>query len=392
MIGIGLSLPAAVKRIGGIALGVALAAGAGAQSDGALRRTHPELARLLNAFDVTQAAVYEAMAEINAAPSARQARMELRMELDMANSMDAMDHRAMGHGAMDMGVGMNMDGPYGELEAQARRELNGVVRGGHSDAAAAGAFRAGGVLPRFAADVIGYGRRFENRLLDIWAEPGPSVADKRAASARAVEDYLVEEPRLAVSAAPKSAELYLAHDHANGMKSAYPRLNGLLWTNQWLTLAALEAMILGQVDPQFAGRVPATLERYYGKLGSDTGMSMFPPPTEMPTAPAIAPQLYSQSPQAAVIIDNLNMLEAAAADILAYPDLDDRGGRIDAAAAEFASAAAGTDDEMGYLLSALRGGIFNQGGPAVGELGRSERNRSRAAMDMRHAMIMSSPN
>jgi len=48
-------------------------------------------------------------------------------------------------------------------------------------------------------------------------------------------------------------------------------------------------------------------------------------------------------------------------------------------------------DEMTYLLSALRGGIFNQGGPAIGDLGRSERNRSREAMDMIHTMIMSGP-
>jgi hypothetical protein len=43
------------------------------------------------------------------------------------------------------------------------------------------------------------------------------------------------------------------------------------------------------------------------------------------------------------------------------------------------------------LLFALRGGIYNQGGPAVGELMQSERNRAREAMDMQHNMIMSSP-
>ena len=58
--------------------------------------------------------------------------------------------------------------------------------------------------------------------------------------------------------------------------------------NQWLQLASLEAIIIGQVDPQFGGRVPLTMERYWNKVGSDTGMTMFPAPTEMPSAPAIS--------------------------------------------------------------------------------------------------------
>ena len=49
-------------------------------------------------------------------------------------------------------------------------------------------------------------------------------------------------------------------------------------------------------------------------------------------------------------------------------------------------------DDMSYLLSALRGGISNQGGPAIGELQGSERNRSREAMGMQHHMSMSGPN
>ncbi|HBY00056.1 MAG TPA: hypothetical protein DEG93_06825, partial [Gammaproteobacteria bacterium] len=125
---------------------------------------------------------------------------------------------------------------------------------------------------------------------------------------------------------------------------------------------------------------------------SDTGMTMFPPPSEMPSAPAIAPQLYSQAPQAAIIIDNLNMLEAALADIIAYPDVDDRETVIDEVAEWYISDELYLVDTMDYLLNALRGGIFNQGGPAIGELGQSERNRSRSAMEMQHSMIMTAPN
>ena len=63
--------------------------------------------------------------------------------------------------------------------------------------------------------------------------------------------------------------------------------------------------------------VPLTMERYWNKVGSDTGMTMFPAPTEMPSAPAISLN-YIKAPQAAIIIDNLNMLESALADVVAY--------------------------------------------------------------------------
>ena len=112
------------------------------------------------------------------------------------------------------------------------------------------------------------------------------------------------------------------------------------------------------------------MERYWNKVGSDTGMTMFPAPTEMPSAPAISPQLYSQAPQAAIIIDNLNMLESALADVVAYPNLQDRETVIDQVVAQYTSDDMHLAETMEYLLNALRGGIFNQGGPAIGDLSR----------------------
>jgi hypothetical protein len=105
-------------------------------------------------------------------------------------------------------------------------------------------------------------------------------------------------------------------------------------------------------------------------------------------AAAIAPDLYSQSAEATIILDNLNVLETIVADILSYPNLDNRAELIDSAVAKFTDPEAGNVTAEDYLLFALRGGIYNQGGPAVGELSQSERNRSRAAMDMQHAMVM----
>ena len=149
--------------------------------------------------------------------------------------------------------------------------------------------------------------------------------------------------------------------------------------------------MLESVDGNVRGGVATTLERFWNKMGSAGGMTMFPAPVELPMAPAIAPNLYSQSMEAAIILDNLNVLESIVTDILAYPNLDNRDELITVATADFTNKSENLTDSMNYLLFALRGGIYNQGGPAVGELMQSERNRSRSAMDMEHAMIMSQP-
>lgn len=374
----------------GLTLGAALSMGAMAQS-GSLEANYPDLARLFRAHDVAQAAIYDAMADINADSSTMAARMDAKMEIDMLNDMTMSDHMAMGHGGMEMHTDMNMAGPYGELEVQARVAAANLLRREHAAEDAAAAFENAESLPTHAWRVLSWGRQFERDLFDIYANTGPSMAQKREQVAALIERYQAEDARHAISLIPKNADLYLSHAQANSTKTAFPRLSGLLWTNQWLQLAALEAIVLGQLDSQFAGSVPTTLERYWNKVGSDAGMTMFPVPVELPSVPAIAPSVYSEIPEAAVIIDNLNMLEAAMADIIAYPDLDNRDELLEAVASEFTSAADNVSDEMNYLLSALRGGIFNQGGPAIGELSGSERNRSRSAMNMVHTMIMSSP-
>ncbi len=370
----------------GLALGALVSTSALAQS-GSLRGEYAELADLYNAFDVTQAGIYDAVADINSNPDSQEGNMELKMHLDMMAEMDHGGHG--GHGGMQME--MDMDGHFGELETDARIALGGTVRGSHSVSAASEAYGNSEALSVHASMVLAHGRAFERELWDIFANDSTSMYQKQMAVDAAIQDYLTSDPQHAVSISPKSAELYLDHPYADAFRMGYPKLSGLLYSNQWLQLASLEAIIIGQVDPQFAGRVPVTLERYWNKVGSDTGMTMFPAPSEMPSVPAISPQLYSQAPVAAVIVDNLNMLETALADIIAYPGLQDRESVIDEVVNQYTSDDMYVADTMDYLLNALRGGIFNQGGPAIGDLSRSERNRSRDAMNMNHTMIMSAP-
>jgi hypothetical protein len=378
------------KILTGLVVAIGLFTTTAFSQSGSVSNDYPELAELYNAFDVTQAQLLDAIAEINSDPSTLQARMNLRMELDMVANMSMQEMMAAGMGHGEMGD-MTMTGPYGELEVDARMAINDIVRGSHSTANAASAFENSTALTTHAARVLAYGREFENKVWDIFADTSTSIYEKRQNVTAAIEAYQTGDAQHAVTVTPKSAALYLDTEYSNGLKAGFPRLGALLWTNQWLQLASLEAIIIGQVDPQFAGNVGLTVERYWNKVGSDTGMTMFPVPSEMPSAPAISPQLYSQSPDAAVIIDNLNMLEAAIADIIAYPVVEDRESAINNAVAQFTAQEDYVTDTMDYLLSALRGGIFNQGGPAIGELDRSERNRSRSAMNMQHTMIMSVP-
>ena len=370
----------------GASLSILISSYANSQSGGLIDE-YPELANLYNAFDVTQAGIYDAIAAIGLDPASQDGRMELKMHLDM---MAEMDHG--GHGGHGGGMVMDMDGHFGQLETDARIELGETVRGMHSDSQSQEAFANSSVLTELASGVLAQGRSFERAVWDIFADDSTSIYQKQMAIDEAVQDYQSSNPRLAVSLSPKTADLYLDHIYADAFRMGYPKLSGLLYSNQWLQLASLEAIIIGQVDPQFGGQVPLTLERYWNKVGSDTGMTMFPAPTEMPSAPAISPQLYSQAPQASIIIDNLNMLESALADVIAYPNLQDRASVIDQVVAQYTSDDMYLADTMDYLLNALRGGIFNQGGPAIGDLSRSERNRSRDAMSMNHTMIMSSPN
>lgn len=360
-----------------------------AQSDETIRDAYPELAGLFSAFDVTQAAALDAIAEINADPETMDARMELAMHLEMMANMTMREMMAMGgHGAGEVAMSMDMENPYGEREKEVRVALLEQLRREHEPAEAAASFRNSASLNRHAAEIFERGRRFENSLFAIYVDD--SIGDKRAAVRDAVAEYMTDDMH-SVSSTPKNVSLLLTHPQAGALQTGFPLLGGFLWSNQWLQLAALEAVVLQTVDSNVSGGVDTVTERYWNKMGSAGGMTMFPAPVELPMAPAIAPNLYSQSAKAAVILDNLNVLETMVADIVAYPNLEDRAELIEALTTDFTNKTENLADSVNYLLFALRGGIYNQGGPAVGELMQSERNRSRSAMDMEHAMIMSQP-
>ena len=356
--------------------------GAFAQASDKIRIEYPALADLFNAFDITQAQTFEAIAAINAQPAYAATRVELREHMEMMKKMtmsEMMESGMMSHGSMPMGAASS---PYPDLEVEARIKLLAVMRAKHTDEEASKAYVDNTAINRHASVVLRRGRNFENKLFEIFIDDG--VIDKRVAVDAAIADYLSDD-RHSVSTFPTESKYLVDHDQATGFQTAFPRLSGLMWTEQWLQLASLEAVILETLDTQFAHGMDTVMERFWNKIGTDGGMSMFPAPSELPMAPAIAPDLYTLSPDAAIILDNLNILETVLADILSYPNEVDREAKMDVAVALFTNKEADDSNPLDYLLFALRGGIYNQGGPAVGDLTRSERNRSRDAMNMQHA-------
>ena len=375
--------------ISSIVLSSLISSGLSAQNTAVISEQYPEVADLFNAFDVTQAKALEEIAAINADPATQQVRNELQMNMNLRASMTMREMMASGmmthEAAMEMGMN---NGPHHDLEVAARMRLLEVMRGKHSNESAEAAFENSSAISRHTAEVFKRGRNFEEALFTIYIDD--EVDDKLAAVADAIESYLSDDQH-SVAIVPKESDYLLSHDQANGLKTAFPLLRGFMWTHQWLQLAALEAVILQGLDPQFNGGVDVALERFWNKIGSSGGMTMFPAPGELPMAPAIAPDLYSQSPEAAIILDNLNLLETVIADILAFPNAENRDKLMDQAITYFTGKDTNNAQSMDYLLFALRGGIYNQGGPAVGDLMQSERNRAREAMNMQHNMIMSSP-
>jgi len=381
-----------LNRIATLVLSLSISVFSISTSAQSLKETHeqyPELANLFNAFDVIQAGIFDEIAAINADPATRMARNQLEIHLvEMANmSMSEM----MAHGGHGGGMSMSMDmskGPFHKLEVESRIKLLEKMRATNSDKDAKTAFKKSSAIDRHTATVLKQGRDFEQRLFAIYIDD--SISDKQAAIASAIEDYLSDD-RHSVATEPKNSAYLLSHDQATGFKSAFPLFSAFLWTQQWLQLAALEAVILQDLDYQATDGVSVTLERFWNKVGSSGGMSMFPAPNELPMAPAIAPDLYSQSPEAAVILDNLNILETVIVDILSFPNAENWEELIEQAVSLFTSKDSDSADTQGYLLFALRGGIYNQGGPAVGELMKSERNKGREQMNMKHSMIMATP-
>ena len=344
-----------------------------------LGKAQPELAALIDAAYISQARMFAEIMAIDRSAASRDARNQFEQSLRMRADMSMAEMMAM----MKTHASMQMPGPYDESESRISREMMELLQTRHASAEVLDAYADSRLLEP-VVQVIRLGRRLESQIYEILADN--SISDKRAALDDAVQTYL--SAGFSVPVRPKPASLLLDHPYAGAFAAGYPKLSSVLWSTKWLQLATIEALILQEQDPYYWGSLETVRERFQSKIQDSTRS---PLPVELPMAPAIAPTLFTLNPEAAIVLDNLNMFETVVADVLTYPNLRNKAGVLSSLVDEFTNHAENFDPTIDYLVSALRGGIYNQGGPAIGELSHSERNRSRLEMGMQHSMIMSTP-
>ncbi len=351
-----------------------------ADKDTVLAREYPQLQQLLLAHDIVQARVYEELSITNASSTAAIGQRVLLDTLaELKESKSSHYHSAGDHSAML--------GPHRVFESRATPGLLAVIRKTHSADQVSSALADVGNLPPLAVETLQKGRQFVELLIEIYINP--AFEDKKAAVALAVENYLQDDLH-SVAPRPKSDDLLSDHPWAYAFKAGFPQLTGLTWASQWLKIGMLELVV---TQPDVAARnqdIAYLLELYEEKIRRLHG-SLVSLPSDIPTSPVIAPTFLQLHPDAAYIVDNLELLKVVIGDILAHPEVEDRWQEIELAVQSYTDKSNNFSDETDYLYYTLRGGIYNAGGPARGGLNRPDRNWTRERSENPHISIGSQP-
>ncbi len=346
-----------------------------------LAREYPEVQQLLLAHDVVQARAYEEISLTNASSiAAIGQRVLLETLAELKESQSSHYHSAGDHSAML--------GPHRVFESRATPGLLAVIRKNHNAEQVATALADVGNLPPLAVETLQKGRQFVEQIIEIYINP--AFEDKKAAVALAVENYLQDDLH-SIAPKPKSDDLLSAHPWAYAFKAGFPQLSGLTWASQWLKIGMLELVITAQDVAARDEDIAYLLELYDEKTRRLHG-SLVSLPTDIPTTPVIAPTFFERHPDAAYIIDNLELLKVVIGDILAHPEVEDRWQEIELAVQNYTDKSGNFSDEKEYLYYVLRGGIYNVGGPARGGLNRPDRNWSRERSENPHISIGKQPN
>ncbi|MQA91471.1 MAG: hypothetical protein GEU90_14810 [Gemmatimonas sp.] len=228
------------------------------------------------------------------------------------------------------------------------------------------------------AEALAWGDQFERALLDIYADD--QITDKAAAVDQAVTRYqnrteaaLPVEPKFMMASGHEGHSMEMDDGHHSMMfRSSFPNANGLMWASQWLEIAVFDPILFYDTPEERAEGVAVVVSRYRELL--EEAPANFP--AEMPTPAAVSPELVRVHPQAAAIIDNVHKLYDAVADVLADQQSGDKAPALTAALRDMRDPEHMAVSEYDWILNSLRNGIYFQGGPAIGRLETSERNRS----------------
>lgn len=269
----------------------------------------------------------------------------------------------------------NLDGGF------YNRIRQGVADGSLASGAAPATPQLARLSPRFVA-ALNSANALRHRVYEIYADT--DVANRRAAVDAAVEAYLANNG-IAITSVPKVIEV-TDHGHdddhevVDEFSDNYPNTAGLYRAFQWLQLAGSEPMIIRMNTGDQRAVLDATLANFARKI--ETGPDAYP--SQTPKAPAIAPELVTWHRDAAAIFDNLNLMLDEAIDILVSGDIRDKSTALNTLVDNFTDPAFSQADHLEWIRESVRYGIYDQGGPAIGELEKSERNQQHHHHGGRH--------
>lgn len=338
-----------------------------------LNTLFPEMVNLLHAHDVLHARVFEEIEATNESPAAAIGKRLLVEQLEeLAEASASHYHSAGDH--------LAMLGPHRVFESRAVPGIIVTINREQTAEQAAEALAESGTLPAVAVETLKRGREFVEELLEIYLDDG--YDDKKVAVDAAVQRYLSDDAH-SVAATPKSDELLSDHPYAYSYRVGFPQLSGLTWASQWLKIATLEVVATAP-DQEAKIRDVENVLQYYKEKTTRLHGSLVSLPSDIPTIPVISPNFYTFHPEASAIVDNIEALKVVIGDALAYPELDDRSAVIEAMVADYTNKTDNLFDHRDYLISVLRGGIYNAGGPARGGMERPDRNYSRERQENPH--------
>ena len=342
---------------------------------------YPELANYFYAFEVVNGAIFEEVMLTDQSPQSMIGKDLLRDSLVELRAAEGSHYHTAGDH-------LAMLGPYRVFESRATGGLVAQLRREHTAEEAAQALAISDAIPPSAVAVLNRGRDYMLSLMDIYLDG--AIMDKKRAVDALTAEYLADDA-LSVPTQPKSSELLSKHDHSYAFRVGFPQLSGLTWASQWLQLASLEVFIHGAGNDLKVDEGIAVVESLYLEKITRLHNSLVSLPSDIPTAPVIAPNLFSAHPEAAIILDNLSALRIVVGDILAHPDAMNKQALLEQLVTDFTDKTEQLDTVEDYLLFVLRGGIYNQGGPALGGMLANERNRTRSSLEAGHVTNLPMP-
>jgi hypothetical protein len=338
-----------------------------------LHELFPEMVNLLYAHDVLHARAFEEIEATNASAASAIGQRLLTEQLEeLATASASHYHSAGDH--------LAMLGPHRVFESRAVPGIIVTINRQQTAVQAEAALAESGTLPPIAVATLKRGREFVEELIEIYLDA--AYDDKKQAVDAAVQRYLSDDEH-SVAAKPKSDVLLADHPYAYAYRVGFPQFSGLTWASQWLKIATLEVLVTAG-DQETKIRDVSNVLQFYKEKTTRLHGSLVSLPSDIPTIPVIAPNFYTVHPEASAIVDNLEALKVVIGDVLAYPNLMDRPAVIESMVASYTNKTENLFDQHDYLISVLRGGIYNAGGPARGGMDKPDRNYSRERQENPH--------